>query len=331
MIDLIYPVGFANHDPNLISGVLNPGGGMPTKTLSVISVLSKRYKLNLIDSFADRKNDIIVIEPLTPRLLDQDLDQWVEDLHACDAKKILYCSEMEVNRWSPNLLTRILEGVDIVTANTKYQESLIRTLSNGERHPFYLCDPIDESLFRPAKDKKLRVFSAGRVSKDKNTHFLVDVFSKIKKTWGELVEVAYFGAANLWGHETPEDLEIQRNLEQVCDVFRGGMRRNEVASLFGESLIFIAKSKHDVYSSTHAEILSAGCISVGGGHPLYQERPGISGLREADEFVDAIGELLDLKESEIKQASQESRDYILQNCGFEAFLGQFERIMGELI
>ena len=166
MIDLIYPVGFANHDPNLISGVLNPGGGMPTKTLSVISVLSKRYKLNLIDSFADRKNDIVVIEPLTPRLLDQDLDQWVEDLHACDAKKILYCSEMEVNRWSPNLLTCILEGVDIVTANTKYQESLIRTLSNGERHPFYLCDPIDESLFRPAERQETQsLFSRSRLKR----------------------------------------------------------------------------------------------------------------------------------------------------------------------
>lgn len=331
MIDLICPVGLAKHDPNLISGVLNPGGGMQTKILSVISVLSKRYKLNLIDSFANQKSDIVLIEPLTPRLLEQDLERWVADLHACSAKKVLYCSEMEISRWSPNFLKRVLEGVDIVTANTKYQERLIRTLSKGECHAFHLCDPIDESLFRPAEDKKLRAFSAGRVSKDKNSHFLVEVFAKIKRVYGGLVEVAYFGSANLWGHETPEDLEVQRHLEAVCDVFMGGMRRNEVASTFGESLIFIGKSKHDVYASTHAESLAAGCISVGGGHPLYGERPGISGLKTVDDFVDAIGELLDLRASEIKRASQESRDYILQNCGFTAFLGQFERIMGELI
>lgn len=331
MIDLIYPVGLAKHDPDLMSGVLNPGGGMQTKLLSVTSVLSKRYKLNLIDSFEARKSDFIIIEPLTLRLLDRDFDKWVEELHACDAKKILYCSEMEISRWSPQSLMRILEGVDIVTVNTKYQESLIQTLSNGECHPFRLCDPIDESLFRPSAEKKLRVFSAGRVSEDKNSHFLAEVFSELKKVLGSYVEVAYFGSANLWGHATPKDLQIQGRLEQVCDVYIGGMRRNELASLFGESLVFIGKSKHDVYSSTHAEVLSAGCISVGGGHPLYAERPGISGLKSVNEFVDEVSSVLDLGQEELQRASEESRDYILQHCGFEAFLRQFERILGELI
>ena len=78
-------------------------------------------------------------------------------------------------------------------------------------------------------------------------------------------------------------------------------------------------------------MLSAGCISVGGGHPLYAERPGISGLKGVSEFVDEVSSVLDLRQEELKRACKESRDYILQHCGFEAFLRQFDRIMRELI
>lgn len=331
MLDLLYPVDMANYDPNQKSGILNPGGGMPTKLLSVIQVLSKRYIVNLIDTLADQRNDIIIIEPLTPRLLNQDFGEWLTALRACPAKKILFCSEMEVSRWAPNTLKEILEAVDIVTANTKYQERLIRTLSRGECLPVHLCDPIDASLFRPAHDKKLRVFSAGRVSKDKNSHFLIDVFKKVKSAYGDLVETAYFGSANLWGHETAEDLAVQRDIEACVDFYEGGVSRNYLAALFGESLIFIAKSKHDVYSSTHVEVLASGCISVAGGHPLYGERPGVSGLSSVYDFVEAIGDLLESPQDILTTKAEESRDYVLEHCGFDAFLAQFQTILEALI
>lgn len=331
MIDLIFPVGMANYDPTEKSGSSNPGGGMPTKLLSVMQVLSKRYIVNLIERFEDQKNDIVIIEPLTPRLTDQDMDVWLTELETCQAKKILFCSEMEVGRWAPRTLQRILEAVDVVTANTKYQEELIYMLSGGTCQPMRLCDPIDESLFRPMPEKKLRVFSAGRVSADKNSEFLVDVFKQVKRSWGQLVEVAYFGAANIWGHETPEALDIQRALMACVDFYEGGVSRNYLASLFGESLVYVGKTKHDVYSSTHVEVLASGCISVGGGHPMYCERPGISGLETVDAFVGAIGGLLEASQNTLAEKTQQSRDYVLENCGFAAFLNQFQAVTEALI
>ena len=101
MIDLMFP--FFDYNPNERSGLSNPGGGMPTKLIAVRDVLSRRYILNIIQRFEEVKNDVLIIEPLTPRLADLDFEEWIEALHACKAKKILYCSEMEVCRWAPRL------------------------------------------------------------------------------------------------------------------------------------------------------------------------------------------------------------------------------------
>lgn len=331
MIDLMFPIAFANYDPHAASGEKNPGGGMATKTLAVRQVLSQRYIVNLIQDFGDVQSDVLVIEPLTPRLLGLNLEEWVEKLHACDAKKILYCSEMEVSRWAPRTLRRVFEAVDVVTANTKYQKDLIWTLSEGQVQPHYLCDPIDESLFRPSAKKTCRVFSAGRIAKVKNSGFLIGVFRKLKTRFGELIETAYFGSAKLWGFGEPEDSRIQGQIESSVDFFLGGISRSQLAYLFGESLIYVSKSTHDVYSSTHVETLSAGCISVGGGHPFYRGRPGIAGLKSVNEFVDAVGSLLEKSPADLDKMGQESRDYVLKHCGFEAFLGQFQRVMQELV
>ena len=328
MIDLMFP--FFDYNPNERSGLSNPGGGMPTKLIAVRDVLSRRYILNIIQRFEEVKNDVLIIEPLTPRLADLDFEEWIEALHACKAKKILYCSEMEICRWAPRTFQRIMEGVDLVTANTKYQANLIKTLSGNEIQPFRLCDPIDEMLFCPSK-KRLHVFSAGRVSKDKNSDFLIDVFKKGPKVWGPSVQTAYFGSATLWGHANPIDIQIEREIESCVDYFEGGVSRNNIARLFGESLIYFSKTKHDVYSSTHVEILSSGCLSTGGGHPMFRERPGISGLRTAKDFIKAIQSLLKTSPSEIDKLSCKSRDYVLRHCGFEAFQNQFDKIIQELL
>lgn len=331
MIDLMFPINFANYDPTAASGEKNPGGGMATKTLAVRQVLSQRYIVNLTQDFDNVQSDVLVIEPLTPRLLGLNMTEWIEKLRACPAKKILYCSEMEISRWAPHTLRQIFDAVDVVTANTKYQKDLIWTLSAGQVQPHYLCDPIDESLFRPSAKKARRVFSAGRIAKVKNSGFLIGVFKRLKARFGDAIETAYFGSAKLWGFGEPEDSRIQGHIESSVDFFLGGISRSQLAFLFGESLVYVSKSTHDVYSSTHVETLSSGCISVGGGHPFYRERPGIFGLKTPNDFVEAIGTLIEKPAAELDEMGQQSRDYVVKHCGFEAFLGQFQRVMQELV
>lgn len=327
MIDLMYPFN-DEYDETQPAGTANPGGGMATKGIAVQEALSKWYHVNLIRDFKELTSNMLIIEPLTPRLLNRDMNEWVEQLKACSAKKILYCSEMEIARWSPKTFADITEAVDIVTANTDYQKSIIRTLSAGQVKPYKLCDPINTKLFAPRKKKPI-VFSAGRISHIKNSQFLIDVFRAVKS---ELkVETAYYGAADLWGNKPdPFDTFIEAEIKATVDTFSGNISREKLASKFSRALIYISKTTHDVYSSTHAEILSTENISLGGGHLLFTERPGISGLKTVDDFVYAIEKVLALPKKQIKQKGREGRDYILKECGYKAFLKQFQRIVHAL-
>lgn len=332
MIDLLYPVSLEEYDPDLPSGEKNPGGGMVTKLLSVRNVLSQRYIVNIISDLDAVKSGIVIVEPLTPRMMDQDMTDWVGKLKDCKAKKILYCSEMEVSRWSPNAFKEVVETVDVVTANTEYQAELIRTLSGGKVKTMQLCDPIDESLFQPIHPKKIRVFGAGRVSVTKNSQFHVDLFKAVKANFGGKVETAYFGSADLWGGaDTPEDYDLAKEIEEGVDVFHGGMRRKAFAEKIGESLIYASKTEHDVYSSTHVEILGCECISLGGGHPMFRERPGISGLKTIDDFLAAIKILIESSTAELTQMQKASRKYMIENCSFAAFQRQFDSIIQGVI
>lgn len=334
MFDFMFPR--FSYDESGSVGQQNPGGGMATKRKALEKVLSERYFFDWITDFSEVKHPILIIEPLILRLnhsrphtmdLDTWAQQWVETLSDCRARKILYCSEKEITRWSPNLFSQILENVDVVTANTSYQMDLIWTLSKGERYPYYLCDPIDTELFQPSPLKKHRVFGAGRIAKFKNTEFLIEVFKAVKAHFGDAVETAYFGNASLWGLAESLDDKIADALKNCVDFYKGGISRATLARLFGESLFYISKTTHDVYSSTHAEVLASGCISIGGGHPLFGERPGIAGLKTVADYVKVLEGLLSEPEAARNQRQAASRAYVEEHCGFEAFHRQFKAVL----
>ena len=334
MFDFMFP-RYSYNESGAV-GQQNPGGGMATKQKALDKVLSERYFFNWITDFSEVKHPILIIEPLILRLnnsrphtmdLETWTEQWLKELSMCRARKILYCSEQEIVRWSPNLFSQILEEVDVVTANTAYQKHLIWTLSNGGRYPHYLCDPIDTELFQPSPVKKARIFGAGRIAKFKNTEFLIEVFKAIKTHFGDAVETAYFGNASLWGLADSIDDKIADALKNCVDFYRGGISRVSLARLFGESLFYISKTTHDVYSSTHAEALASGCISIGGGHPLFQERPGIAGLKTVADYVNIVEQLISESEEQCNERQVASRAYVEEHCGFEAFHKQLKSVL----
>ena len=334
MFDFMFPRYSYNESGSV--GQQNPGGGMATKQKTLDKVLSERYFFNWITDFSEVKHPILIIEPLILRLNNNrphtmDLEtwttQWVKDLSACRAKKVLYCSEQEIVRWSPNLFSAILQNVDVITANTTYQKAMIWTLSNGEQYPHYLCDPIDTELFQPSPVKKPRIFSAGRIAKFKNTAFLIEAFKAIKRHFGSAIETAYFGNASLWGLADSIDDKIADTLKSCVDCYEGGISRFSLVRLFGESLFYISKTTHDVYSSTHAEALASGCISIGGGHPLFQERPGIAGLKSVADYVNTLEALMAESKAQCEERQRASRAYIEEHCGFEAFHKQLKSVL----
>lgn len=64
---------------------------------------------------------------------------------------------------------------------------------------------------------------------------------------------------------------------------------------------------------------------------MFTERPGFSGLRTVESFLEVIELLLSSPESELKNMQRNSRHYVCDNCGFKAFLRQFDLVMQELV
>lgn len=328
MIDLMYPSSIQRYDPEKPASAQNPGGGMATKVASVANALSAFYMTQLISRWEDVSSPVVLIEPLTPRLSSQDLDLWIEDLKACSAHKILYCSEMEVMRWHPKAFKSVADHVDVVTANTDYQKSMIQTLSLGQVVPLRLCDPIDTALFRPSPDKEKIVFGAGRIARFKNSGFLIDVFQKLNKSG---IHTAYYGDVGLWGNKKPDpkDVAIQDAIKETVSEYEGSMPRTDLSARFGEASVIIGKTTHDVYSSTHVEALASGCVSIGGGHPMYRERPGTTNLQTPSDFARAVANTLSSPDLEKKQ--KEAREYALRHCSYEAFIKQFQTILKGIV
>lgn len=327
MIDLMYPVILEKYKQGQPSNKNNPGGGMVTKMLSVKSALSQWYITRVIQKWEDVRSSVVLIDPLTPRLAGIDIDQWIAGLSQCASKKILYCSEMEIARLTRRHLFKIVQSVDVITANTQYQSELIENLTAGNVATRHLCDPIDTNLFRPAEQKQPIVFGAGRISRIKNSGFLVEVFKRLTALG---IETAYYGSASLWGNsEVLEDSKIERSIKDNVQRFEGSVPRTVLAGLFANASVIIGKTTHDVYSSTHVEALASGCVSLGGGHPLYRERPGIANLQTPKDFVRAVEQVL--RGSDIAKRQQTSRDYALEHCSFEAFMRQFQSILQEIV
>lgn len=71
--------------------------------------------------------------------------------------------------------------------------------------------------------------------------------------------------------------------------------------------MLILDSLPDVYSSTHAEALASGCISIGGGHPLFQGRPGVAGLRTVSDYVHTVDQPLSESEEQRNQRQKSKK------------------------
>ena len=131
MIDYLVPEFFVNPSPG-------GSGGMHTKVDRVRRAVGSIYRLHVGSDLSEMQSDFLLIEPLYFRMSQmfeteedsEDLDfrgwseRYLEALSAHPATKILYCSEMEVFRWTGQFRKELLEICNAVTCNSDYQASL---------------------------------------------------------------------------------------------------------------------------------------------------------------------------------------------------------------
>ena len=318
MIDYLVPQFFIDSDSY-------GSGGMHTKVERVCQAVGSIYRLQVGSNLSEMRSDFLLIEPLYFRmsqmLTAEDAIEDLEVLKAHPATKILYCSEMEVFRWTGRFRKELLELCDAVTCNSDYQASLFRALNITDPHR--LIDPIPADAFQPLP-KRLQVVAMGRISEIKGSPFIAKLFKALKPT---PMETVFVGGAGLWGEASETDLALEAEIRKYTDVFHQNIISQFVPKAIGTAAFFVGNSIHDVFSSSHAEALMSGCISVSGEHPIYAERPGF-GSKTVGDVIETIQKLTKgFQKLPDPQLGQAAREWAVKNVSFETFTSQLTALL----
>ena len=311
MIDYLVPKFFAHLSPK-------HNGGMHTKVDRVRRAVGELYEIHVISDLSLMRSEFLLIEPFYFRMSGVDT---LDGLRSHPATKILYCSETEVFRWTGRFRKELLEICDVVTCNCDYQASLSTAV--GIQNPYRLIDPIPEDEFQPLP-KEMQVVAMGRISEIKGSGFVAELFRLLADT---PIETVYVGGAKLWGEANAGDLELEAEIRDYTDTFYENVLPRYVPETIGAASFFVGSTIYDVFSSCHAEALMSGCISIGGGHPIYAERPGFT-VKTAEAAFDMIGELTNgFKEMPDQQRGQDVRRWAEQHLSFDCFKDQLTDLL----
>ena len=293
-------------------------GGMHTKVDRVRRAVSDLYKIYITSDLSSLRSEFVLIEPLYFRMSGI---SSLNELRSHPATKILYCSEMEMFRWSGRFRKELLEICDAVTCNCEYQASLFTSV--GIEDPYRLIDPIPEDEFRPLR-KQMQVVAMGRISDFKGSEFVAELFRLLADT---PIETVYVGGAKLWGEASEPDMVLEAKIREYTDIFYQNILPQYVPKAIGTVSFFVGNSIHDVFSSSQAEALMSGCISIGGAHPIYTERPGLV-VSTAQAAVDVIEQLTNgLQEIPDPKQCEDVRCWAEQHLSFDCFKRQLTDIL----
>ena len=318
MIDYLVPQFFIDNDSY-------GSGGMHTKVERVRQAVSSIYRLHVDSDLSKMRSNFLLIEPLYFRMSEAfETENGIKDLDALrahPATKILYCSEMEVFRWTGRFRKELLKICDAVTCNSDYQASLFEALNITDT--YRLIDPIPADKFLPLP-KRLQVVAMGRISEIKGSPFIAALFKRLGPT---PIETVFVGGAGLWGEASKTDLALEKEIREYTDVFHQNILSQFVPKAIGAAAFFVGNGIHDVFSSSHAEALMSGCISISGKHPIYAERPGF-GSKTVDGAVETLQTLTKgFQKLPDPQLGQAAREWAVQNVSFDRFTSQLTALL----
>ena len=294
---------------------------MHTKVERVRRAVLPIYPIRVGSDLSSMRSEFLLIEPLYFRMM----DNWdLSALRDHAATKILYCSEMELFRWTGSFRKELLEICDVVTCNCDYQASLFGAV--GIRNPYRLIDPIPAAEFQPMP-KKLQIASMGLISEIKGSPFIAALFKMLAPT---PIETVYVGGAGLWGETSETDLALEAEIRASADIFHQNLLPQFVPKAIGAASFFVGNALHDVFSSCHAEALMSGCISVSGQHPIYAERFGFA-LRTVTDVIEMVDELTEgFKRLPDPELNSRSREWAVAHLSFETFTLQLSNLLRSL-
>ena len=146
-MEMLVSTSAVNFDLARVPGVFNPGGGMGVKYARVEEVLRARFPSIRRVSSLDSCGDDVIVDALwfvgkRAKRVEAFLEQDFRSV-------LLYGSQEYLVEWPHEERQRLFESVTWVTHNCAYQLALYR--ATGIYQSQFLCDPVPEHLFYPAK------------------------------------------------------------------------------------------------------------------------------------------------------------------------------------
>ena len=304
-------------------------GGMSRKVTEVKNCLRLHdISHQVISDLSEISYNLLLVDPLWfshMRSLPDSYLLYDALSERTDVNKVLYCTELEVLRWNPVFRAKIFKLFDIITANTNYLRSILKAL--GARNIYRLVDPTNPYLYRLGypQDPPL-VVAGGQISGAKNSHRVYKIFKELQ---GTPCQTTYIGGSKLWlGWDTDYNRELENLIISVCDNFHNVVSVDIISYVLSSASIFLLDTIHETSSLLQCESLISGVPSVSGVHPLFKERPGISGCATNSDFIESISYLTQGFTSPPPRLYRDNiRSWSINELGYSAFMDQLKQIL----
>ena len=283
----LIPPEFMAYDLSRPPGRVNRGGGMGVKYARVEKAGGDDFDCKRISTVDEvEANDIVFCDWLwfcaggIGTTMQSQAKQFVE----LSNPKIIYGSELAVLGYPRTIIRRLVESADLITYNTQYQRDLYKVIDIHNAR--FLCDPIPESLFKPASQKERRIVCVGQISQAKRSEAVVEIFEHLS---GSDVQRVYVGGNIVWGesHQDKKSSELHFRIAELADTFVENATELEMAQIVNRCAFYGHVSKHDVASSGMQENGLAGNVIFGLTHPVLKERTSYR-FRDPKSLAEAV-------------------------------------------
>ncbi len=271
IIKFLVPAKSAKYDLLRAPGLQNTGGGVGVKYARVEEASEYHLCQRITDIDEIEPTDIVFADWLWfVGDKDQSKTDKIKSFIGLPNVKGIYGSECSVLTWEGKEVQKLIANAHVITHNTEYQRQLYKTL--GVYHSQFLCDPIPESVFVPAKDEQVRrLVCMGQISLAKRSDAVVAIFKALE---GSGVERCYMGGKMMWGDYQVMKIEsdLHDEIESVSDRFIENATQTEVAAITNTSAFYAHVAHHDVASSGCQENMMSANVVFGLIHPMLKER-----------------------------------------------------------
>ena len=262
-------------DTKIAPGYAVPGGGMNAKALNFTKSVNGKI-------IGDLKvgSGIVLVDPLaiTQTHAEEGDDRFYEYMTS-PMTKILWLEEQEVFRWSFSKRKMLVAYAQGVLCCNEYMQNL---LAQFDIKAQVLYTPIDDNLYKPAKQKKPQLVALGQVSHAKRTDTMLRMFERLPKD----IEPIYIGSAALWGLPSRKaDTELEKLVSQYCTHIPSASHE-EVARILGESWAMASMTIYDVGSLAFIEAGLSGCnVYAHIYHRMFDEYDNVERTSDNPEYM----------------------------------------------